>query len=134
MTKYVVFVLTSCLLIVSTLVSVQEEIVGDTKLAELRTVAHELAYKIEAGSVCSRKPHIVFFLNEARRGFTHKPMLIGGIVDSVQSGYAKYLFISAIEYSMRQELRGIALADNPNDKLIPIAMSETIPFVMYESK
>jgi hypothetical protein len=106
MTRYVLV----CALVLYTLVrsvQVNRNLIG-SNLGYVPALAIQAAPYLKPGTVCARKPHIVWYLNEQVShfpAFTHVPMPMKDILNTLRKDRIDYIFLSGIEWKLRPETR-----------------------------
>jgi len=98
-------------------------------------IAARIAPHMTGGTVCARKPHIIWFLNEQFRlfpTFTHVPIPNHDLIATLRKEKVDYLYLSAIEYVLRPETRPLFELNNVPPDFSPIYYQRRPPVVVFQ--
>jgi hypothetical protein len=104
-------------------------------LVYVPAVAAQIAPHMTAGTVCARKPHIVWFLNEQFRlfpTFSHVPIPTHDLIATLRRDKVNYLYLSVLEYYLRPETRPLFDPKNMPLDFMPIYFQRKPPVVVYQ--
>jgi hypothetical protein len=132
MTRYVLV----CALVLYTLVSsilVNRTLIR-SNLVYVPIFAETVVPHVTGGTVCARKPLIVWFLNEHFRhfpAFTHVPIPGSNILETLRRERIDYIYLSDIEWKLRPETRPWFDPQKAPPDFVLIAQMEMPPVLLY---
>jgi hypothetical protein len=132
MTRYaLVFVLA----IYTLAISIREnKVLIRSTIGFIPAMAVQTAPYLKPGTVCARKPHIVWCLNEQFQhfpAFTFVPMPANDILQNLRKDRVDYVFLSPLEWQLRPETRPWFNPKNAPPDFVLIKQLGAAPVLLY---